>query len=277
MISYILIYPACSKPIFYTLGSIDRRFGLSNEKILEELVEAEGVWEKFRKSNLFEYVKNAKDADITIDFIYDIRQQELVSKQSLNANIDDYIIAFRAYENRVIAHNAKLAQYEERAKQYDDAFKMYDNAVSLWNNSSRTDESELSRLENEEIRLRSFLKSLKIESASVEQSEKSLNYEKDQIDKRKAEIEKIYGELSIPVNTEVEQGSWNSETKKVVIYRFQDNRELKWLLAHELGHVLGMEHVEYPRSVMHYLISSSPILSLSNDDVRELSRVCMDY
>ena len=275
LIVYFILYPDCSSPLKYKLGSIDPQFELSKEKVLYELLEAENVWESFKQSNLFEYDENAIDPDIVIDFVFDQRQKKLIATQAIDIEIDTYYKELSVYEDAATKYETRLSKYEKEARQLEADVEERNKAMEVWNAGRKTDEQEWKKFDDEYRRLTATLEYLNKESISIETDFKNLDRARINLNQKKKSLSESSKE-QISSDLPPENGIWDPEAKKISIYRFLNDRELKWLLAHEFGHALGLEHVEYPRSVMYYATSYAPILSLSNDDVRELSRICMD-
>ena len=73
---------------------------------------------------------------------------------------------------------------------------------------------------------------------------------------------------------EFDQGEYNG--KEINIYQFDEAGDLRLVLAHELGHALGIEHVENSKSVMYYLMDKQDIKNpiLSEEDIQAFSERC---
>jgi predicted Zn-dependent protease len=52
--------------------------------------------------------------------------------------------------------------------------------------------------------------------------------------------------------------------------------DLILILAHELGHALGLDHVDNPKAVMHEILGDQDLdtLTLTSADVRALHTAC---
>jgi predicted Zn-dependent protease len=62
--------------------------------------------------------------------------------------------------------------------------------------------------------------------------------------------------------------------KEINVYEFKTREDLRFALAHELGHALGLDHVENSASVMYYMSGGQNKFGLSEEDVAELKNVC---
>ncbi len=71
-----------------------------------------------------------------------------------------------------------------------------------------------------------------------------------------------------------EEGIYISDEngRRIIIYFNISKNELVHTLAHEMGHALGIGHINSTTSIMYS--RTTEILSLSNDDLTALSTVC---
>ena len=71
-----------------------------------------------------------------------------------------------------------------------------------------------------------------------------------------------------------DQGTYTGNS--INIYQFNDESDLRLVIAHELGHALNLEHIDDPKAVMYYLMDQQDlsIIELSNGDMEAIKQQC---
>ena len=72
---------------------------------------------------------------------------------------------------------------------------------------------------------------------------------------------------------EFTQGDYQGD--KINIYQFKNRDELVLVLAHELGHALGIDHVDNPESIMYRQMGEQSVgKGLTDQDLQDFRLVC---
>mgnify|MGYP003392924339 CR=1 FL=1 len=272
--SYIKL---CNTPITYSIGNFDSRFNITQNDFLKTIREAEEVWENKTNEQLFIYNPSAR---FRINLIFDERQEGTVSANKSESMIEgsrsNYDLLVSRYNQIENEYKARSASYNNDLNKYKIRADSYNQRVADINKKGGASQAELKELEDERIYLKS-------KQADLDNEREGLNSDVIELNDLGGQINKIAKELNIKVEIhnksfgqmrEFDQGEYNR--KEINIYQFDELSDLKLVLAHELGHALGIDHVENSKSIMYYLMGEQNIsnLSLSAEDFLALQEVC---
>ncbi|MCF7834386.1 MAG: matrixin family metalloprotease [Candidatus Pacebacteria bacterium] len=249
-------YLPCINPIKYSIGRFDDQFGLSQEDFLRAVISAEEIWEKPINKNLFEYDPNG---NLKINLIYNVRQEATSTLQEIGIAVGDDKSSYEElkskYEFLKIEYNKTREALEKRISVFETRQKKYEDEVASWNAKGEIEEETYNNLNKEKTYLEK-------EVSGIKKDQSNLNKKAEEVNALVVVINRLVGELNIQVeklNTigkelgEFEEGTYikGPEGERIDIYQFDNKSKLIRVLAHELGHALGLEHLDDPKSIMH--------------------------
>ncbi len=267
----------CSQPKTFAIGSIDPRFNIKKEELAKLAQQAAAIWNKAARRTILQY--NSK-ASLKINLIFDQRQSQTLAKENLERKLKSLTLnnnkLTKQYANLNNTYQQQRNQYERNLKKYKNRLGDYNQEVNYWNEQGGAPEDEYHQLKKERDKLKDEYEKLEKQrkeinklsgktNAVVVQENKIVNQYNNQWTTYKSEF---------GTTKEFEKGVFN--TKEINIYQFQKKSDLLLTLAHELGHYLGMQHVQNSQSIMYYLLSNqnldNPVPTMQ--DKNELKRVC---
>lgn len=242
----------CDVTTGYKIGTVDSRFNLTAEQLQSDINGATEVWGQVYGKELFAPNSTAK---LTINLIFDERQglsnQIGALENTLKSKQNDLGPEIAAYQQKIAAFQKKVADLNDQ--------------INYWNSKGGAPKDEYDKLIAQQQALKSEGDSLNAEAKRLNQSTNDFNL---QVNNLNSQINQFNDTLT----SKPEEGLYNPNTDTIDIYFDVDKNELIHTLAHELGHSLGMQHVENPQSIMYF--RSNRIIHASEDDKAELARVC---
>ena len=268
----------CWSPLEYSAGSIDPRFVLSQDELKGALREAEAAWEKAAGRDLFAYQAGS---DLPVNVVYDQRQQSLDRLKELGLQTDQSLSAYEALKAGYGLRSAQLDEAQARLKGQVAAYKAREAAHNAL--VGRLNRRGGARPE-EVRRVKAMKTALEREFAAIKKVEAAYSSDVETVNAIATRLNALIVQLNIDAaqyNREgaalgrYEEGVFrvSGGTRSIEVYAYTSRPQLVSLLAHEMGHALGLEHVE-DRNALMYMANDGGGLKFAPADLAELDRAC---
>ena len=163
-------------------------------------------------------------------------------------------------------NNTDLAAFNTKQQAFNDA-------VASWNAKGGAPQADYDALQVEKSDLEKESERLKSVYASLSDTLVTINAKIVRHNDLVTSVNAKIDANNVNANKAFTEGFYDPNTHEITIYQYTDEIHLERVLAHELGHALGMNHNDNPDSIMYFTNIATTTL-LTKDDKDALRDVC---
>jgi len=281
------------------IGEIDRYYKdqITHEELRDIIDEIEELFESQLQMNIFDYSNTGKPIDIL--YLPASKLEERINKKIEKLNIkktkiDKLKEKFKLNEKNIDTLRANAQKKNLTLNKQIDSYNIYINKLNEEKIKTKQRYNQVkAESKKRKIELDKAISSFKKEqqyfkNAILKHNNKSHNYNarvrdfyrlKKEIETLNKNFRKTKGvtitakEIMLKTyyknGQKVKEKSVREVMNKIEIYGFESIKELKVILAHEIGHLVGIPHIQVKGALMHPIIQESQVeeLFLTDADI----------
>ncbi len=271
----------CQAALTYQLGEIHSQYNLSRGELADIMKEVEEVWSIPLDQDLVDF---SEDGKVTINLEYSENQEWTDAERQFSKRIsvkDEEAATYRR-EHRELSeqYQSKQTDIRDDMEQYNSAVDKYNALADKWQTKKAPSDvvDQFKQLEQQIDRLNTDLQR---KQTNIEKLRKRVNAKANRLNQLTEEQNEMIDEYNERFSKprQFDQGRYIKQgtSEQINIYQFANRAQLKTVLAHEIGHAMGLDHVSNPKSIMHAMMGEQDIFNLTptEDDIAAIKNRCM--
>lgn len=275
------VQPACTEPLTFHVGSIDERFSITKNEVAGLMEDVAQIWSDAADTTVIEYDGSG---EISVNLVYAEEQQLSDRERQHRDRLEHEEFSITVLENEYTRLNreyeTEVRQYDEDSRELQETIDRLNEWVRQKNEQGGFNEEDLKQFERRKAEIERVKLNLAQRERMLKRKAAELNDKITFLNQKVEAKNRLVDEYNRQFTgvRKFTQGAyeWTNDSRTINIYHFLDLDELRLVIAHEMGHALGIGHVSNPESVMHELMDSQNRrqLELTEEDIQALQSVC---